>query len=270
MFEPYGIAIGPLMIRYYALLIITGAMLGASLAAYRSRQRGLDPEHVWGAFAWALFLGLVGARLWHIFTPPPSMVAVGLTTGYYLTHPLDAIAIWKGGLGLPGAVIGGVLGIYIYTRQNHLPFLIWLDIAAPGAALGQAIGRWGNFINQELYGAPTDLPWAIFIAPENRLPGLKDVAYYHPTFLYESILNLVNMGVLLWLDSRLKHALREGDLFVLYTMNYAIIRFGLEFLRLDSSQLGGLNANQTFMAGVFLVGGVYWLLRLWKMKTRVV
>jgi len=210
---------------------------------------------------WVLIGGIVGARLWHVFTPPPSMVEQGLTTGYYLTHPLDLINTRKGGLGIPGAVIGGALAMLWYTRRHKLSFATWADIVAPGLALAQAIGRWGNFFNQEVYGAPTNLPWAIFIDPQHRLPGFLDQERYHPLFLYESLWNLVNMGVLLWLGKRYKDRLKPGDIFLVYLVMYPVGRFLLEFLRLDSSQIAGINANQTIMAVVAVVAAVFLFLR---------
>jgi phosphatidylglycerol:prolipoprotein diacylglycerol transferase len=249
---PSGFAIGPLYVRYYGIILMLGALAGAWLASREARRRGLNGDLVWDALIWVLIGGIVGARIWHILTPPPSMVEVGLTTGYYLTHPLDALAIWKGGLGIPGAVIGGVLALYLFCRRSGLRFVTWLDIGAPALALGQAIGRWGNYPNQELYGGPFNAPWAVYIQPEFRLPQYANVAYYHPTFLYESLWSLMNLGVLLVLSHRYSKKLRPGDLFLIYLVIYAIGRFGLEFLRLDSSQLGGINANQTLMAVVGL------------------
>jgi phosphatidylglycerol:prolipoprotein diacylglycerol transferase len=138
-----------------------------------------------------------------------------------------------------------------------------LDILAPGLALGQAIGRWGNFFNQELYGAPTHLPWAIYIDPQHRLPGFENQAYYHPTFLYESIWDLGNMALLLWLARRFKDRFKSGDIFLVYLIVYAVGRFMLEFLRLDSSQLGGINDNQAFMAVVFIIASLALVWRHW-------
>ncbi|MFM8321209.1 MAG: prolipoprotein diacylglyceryl transferase, partial [Chloroflexota bacterium] len=185
---------GSLWIRFYGMILMSGALAGALLASWQARRRGKDPEIVWDALIWLLIAGLVGARLWHIFTPPPSMAAQGLTTAFYLTHPRDALAVWEGGLGIPGAVIGGALALLLYCRRNKLSFAEWADIAAPGLALGQAIGRWGNFVNQELYGRPTNLPWAIPIAPQHRLPGFEQYTHFHPLFLYESLCSLALMG----------------------------------------------------------------------------
>ncbi len=250
---PTGFQIGPLTIRYYGIILMLGALAAAWLAEREARRRDQDGELVWDGLIWVLVGGIIGARLWHIFTPPPSMIAQGITPRFYLTHPLDALAIWHGGLGIPGAVIGGVLALYLFSRRRKLNFALWLDIAAPALALGQAIGRWGNFVNQELYGAPTNLPWAIFIDPQHRLPGYQDIAYYHPLFLYESIWNFFNMGLLLWLARRYPKRLLPGDLFLIYMIVYPIGRFFLEFVRLDASQVAGLNANQAFVLVVMLV-----------------
>jgi phosphatidylglycerol---prolipoprotein diacylglyceryl transferase len=244
---PDGIQIGPLYIHFYGVLIMLGAVAAAFLVSSQAKRRGLDPEQVWDMLPWLLVGGIIGARVWHILTPPPSMVAQGITAGYYLTHPLDAIAVWRGGLGIPGAVIGGLIALYIYCRRKHLQILVWMDIIAPGLALAQAVGRWGNYVNQELYGAPTKLPWAIYIDPRHRLPGYENVAYYHPTFLYESLWNLMNMGILLWISRKFTRWLKPGDVFLFYLIIYSIGRFLVETLRLDSSQVGGINFNQTLM-----------------------
>ena len=153
--------LGEFKIYYYAIIIMAGAVAAAYLAAIEARRRGISAEYVWDALIWVLLGGIIGARIWHIFTPPPSMVELGITTQYYLTHPLDAINIRNGGLGIPGAVIGGAIALYFYCRRKGLDFLTWTDIAAPALALGQAIGRWGNYFNQEVYGQPTTLPWGI-------------------------------------------------------------------------------------------------------------
>jgi phosphatidylglycerol---prolipoprotein diacylglyceryl transferase len=245
-----GFKIGIFYIHFYGIIIMFGAVLGASLAMREAKRRGYDPEIVWDLLVYLIVGGVIGARLWHIFTPPPSSVEVGLTTAYYLTHPLDALAIWRGGLGIPGAVIGGAIAMYFYTRKHELNFAEWADIAAPGLALGQAIGRWGNFFNQELYGAPTSLPWKLYIDSSHRLTGFENVEYYHPLFAYESLLNIANACLLIWLTRRYRNQAKDGDIFLVYLIVYPVIRFFLDFLRLDASELAGINANQTFMAVV--------------------
>ena len=260
-----GIQIGNVtIVTYYGIIIMVGAVLAALLAAYLARRQGLSTDLVWDVLIWVLIGGIIGARLWHIFTPPPSMIEQGITTYFYLTHPLDAINIRNGGLGIPGAVIGGFIALYLFCRRKHQPFAVWADIAAPPLALGQAIGRWGNYFNQELYGAPTNLPWAITIDPIHRLPGHETQATYHPLFLYESIYNLLNMFFLLWLGRKYAGKLIPGDIMLVYLITYPLGRFFLDFIRLDASELFGINANQTFMLVVACVSSGFLIYRHWK------
>jgi phosphatidylglycerol---prolipoprotein diacylglyceryl transferase len=257
---PTGFFVGPIYIRFYGIILMLGAVAAAFLAEHEARRRKFNPEFVWDGLIWVLIGGIIGARLWHVFTPPPSMIAAGFTTQYYLTHPLDLINTRLGGLGIPGAVIGGALALYIFCRRKKMSFLTWADIAAPGVALAQAIGRWGNFFNQELYGKPSTLPWAVKIDPINRLPGYESFSTFQPLFLYESIWNLLNMGLLLWLERKYGDRLKEGDLFLTYLVGYPVGRFFLEFLRLDAPRIGTINTNQAFMAIVAVVSGflLYW------------
>jgi len=245
---------GDFTIYYYGIILMVGTIMGGWLATRGMASRGHDPEQVWDLLIWLVVGGIIGARLWHVFTPSPSSIEQGITTVYYLTHPLDLINLRRGGLGVPGGVMGGAVALFFYVRRNKSPnFAEWVDIIAPCIALGQAIGRWGNYFNQELYGAPTDLPWKIYIDPQHRLQGFENVSYYHPLFLYESIWNLGNMFFLLWITRRFKDVLKPGDVFLAYLVTYPVGRFFLDFLRLDASQLGGINANQTFLAIVALV-----------------
>ena len=250
---PEGFQVGPLFIRFYGIILMSGAVAGGWLASREVRRRGYDPEIVWDLLIWLLIGGVIGARLWHVFTPSPSAIAEGRTTLFYLTHPFDLINLRNGGLGIPGAVIGGAITLYFFARRQGLNFAEWTDIAAPSLALGQAIGRWGNFFNQELYGAPTNLPWKIYIDPLHRLPGFETQEYYHPLFLYESLWNLANMALLIWLTRRFGDRLKYGDIFLVYLVIYPVGRFLLDFLRLDASMVGGINANQTAMAIVAVV-----------------
>jgi phosphatidylglycerol---prolipoprotein diacylglyceryl transferase len=258
---PNGIQIGTFTLHFYGIIIMIGVVAGSFLAQKEANRRGLDGNQIWDLLVWVLIAGIIGARLWHILTPMPDLIAQGITPGYYLTHPLAAIAIWNGGLGILGGVIGGVLALFWFTRRRHLSFVTWLDLLAPGLALGQAIGRWGNFVNQELYGAPSNLPWAIYIDPQHRYPGFQNVAYYHPLFLYESLWNLANMALLLWLSRKFQSWLRPGDIFLVYLVVYPFGRFMLEFLRLESSQVAGININQAIMGGIALVSAITLLVR---------
>lgn len=267
--DQLGLHIGPLYLRFYGLILMAGAFLGGWLAAREAQRRGHNPELVWDGLIWALVGGIIGARLWHIFTPSPSQVDAGLDTAYYLnlTNLVTvftmgateikipaALAVGNGGLGIPGAVIGGIAGLYFYVRRHKLVFVEWLDIVAPAVALGQAVGRWGNFINQELYGAPTTLPWGLNIDAAYRLPGFTDPALrFHPLFFYESLGNALICIGLIYISRRYAEKLRAGDLFLLYCVAYPTLRFFLDFIRLDNAQVLGLNANQSFMLVVVVV-----------------
>jgi len=241
------------IIAYYGIILMLGVLAGAWLAGREAKRRGLDPELVWDGLIWILIGGVIGARLWHVFTPPPSMIAAGYTTWFYLTHPLDLVNTRLGGLGVPGAILGGVLTLFLYCHRKKFSFLLWADVAVPGLALGQAIGRWGNYINQELYGARSDLPWAIYIDREG--------ATFHPLFLYESLWSLGNMVLLLWLGRKYADKLKEGDLMLVYMIVYPIGRFLLEFLRLDSALISGINVNQAIAALVAIIAAVVLVLR---------
>ncbi len=271
-FDQFGIHLGTfLYLRYYGLILVSGAFAGGYLASLEARRRGHNPDLVWDGILWALVAGIIGARIWHILTPPPSMVAAGLTTQWYLTHPLvvtdhgleGALAVWNGGLGIPGAVAGGLLGLYLFTRRNKLNFAEWADIAAPGIALGQAIGRWGNYVNQELYGRPSTLPWAIHIA-NPVAPYTDPTLRFHPTFLYESIGNFLICLALLYIARHYADRLKRGDVFILYLIFYPALRFAMEFLRVDSSEITAsalnlsINANQTLSAILVVVAALWY------------
>lgn len=197
--------------------------------------RRWNPDHTWNGLMWALVLGLIGARVYHILTPSPSMAAVGIYSPLdYLRDPIQLLNFRGGGLGIYGGLAGGALGLFIYTRRARIPLLGWADLSVVGLALGQAIGRWGNFFNQELYGAPTELPWAVHIDPIHRLPDYAAYERFHPAFLYESLWSLMTFFVLLWLARRRSERLLPGELMGLYLIAYAVGRSLLELVRLDS------------------------------------
>ncbi|RPJ49293.1 MAG: prolipoprotein diacylglyceryl transferase [Chloroflexi bacterium] len=250
---PDGITIFGFKIYFYGILIMLGALAATWVAAYRAEHEyGINGEEAWDILPWALIGGIIGARVWHILTPPASMVEQGITTVYYLTHPLEMLNLRNGGLGIPGAVVGGFIAVWIFVRRRGESIGTWVDIIVPGLALAQAIGRWGNFFNQEVYGSPTSLPWKLFIAPGKRMPEFSETAYYHPLFFYEFIWNMLNAIFLVWIARRLRHVLRRGDLFLIYAMFYSFGRFFLEYLRLDPSPVAGANANQVLMAIIFV------------------
>ena len=262
-----GITIFGIKIYFYALIIITGALLGSYLCSREAKRRGLDPEIIWDVLPWLLIGGIIGARIWHVLTPPASMLVDGKNP--YFIHPLDMLNIRNGGLGIPGGVIAGVLALWLYTRKHKLSFSGWLDIIAPGLALAQAIGRWGNYFNQEVYGLPSNLPWAIFIDAAHRLPGYETIETYHPTFLYESIWSLLNMCILLWVARKFADQLKSGDVFLFYLIIYPVGRFLLEFIRIEYSPIAGINFNQTLMAVIAIFAVCFLIIRHRKPKKSV-
>jgi phosphatidylglycerol:prolipoprotein diacylglycerol transferase len=251
----------PFHIYFYGILITLGVIAAAYIGSIEAKRKELNPEVILDMLFWLVLAGIVGARIWHILTPPPSMVEMGITTSYYLSHPLEMLAIRNGGLGIPGAVIGGALALWIYAKKHNLDFLTWADIAAPGLAFAQAVGRWGNYFNQELYGAPTNVPWKLYIDPAHRLPGFESISYYHPLFFYEFLWNLGNAIFLFVIARKLDKKLLPGDLLLMYMIIYPIGRFSLDFLRLDASEVAGINANQTFVAIVAIAAAITLFIR---------
>ena len=271
--NPVLLQLGPLQVHWYGILIVFGAVLAAWLATREARRRGEDPEHVWNLLIWVLILGIIGARLYHVFSTPTGDFA---NWAYYRQHPLEIIAFWNGGfrgLGIYGAVIGGLIAVAIYAQRHHLKLLRWLDILAPGLILAQAIGRMGNRINQELYGPPTNLPWAFHINPTypcqepagsplacgvpERLTDAARQWYathgFHPTFFYEALWNVVGFGLLLLAARKGQRWLRDGDIFFLYLIWYPLGRFWVEMFRPDAWRMGSLATAQWFaLAGMAL------------------
>ncbi|UCC64775.1 MAG: prolipoprotein diacylglyceryl transferase [Anaerolineae bacterium] len=244
--NPVAFTIGPIPVYWYGITIVSAAIAGAWVAATEAKRRGLDPEEVWNGLIVALIMGIIGARLYHVFSSP-----VGGSVGwsYYRQNPLAILKIWEGGLGIYGAIIGGVIGVLLYCWVRKFKPLEWLDVGAPGLALAQVIGRWGNFVNQELYGPPTDLPWGIRIPLENRYLEHRELppeTRFHPVFLYESLWSLIGFALLMWIGRRFKDRLRKGDIFLLYLVWYPLGRFLIEFLRPDAWMLGPLAAAQVF------------------------
>lgn len=240
--------IGSLELRAYGLMIALGVLAAAWLFARRFTQRGHSPELASSATVWAVIAGLIGSRIYHVITDWKT----------YQGNWGEAWQIWKGGLGIPGAVIAAAAVMWVFARQKNIPLSDIADSVAPALPLGQAIGRWGNWFNQELYGRPTDLPWALEIDPENRRFQYLDDETFHPTFLYECIWNLALVGALLWAGKRF--ALKPGRLFGLYVLGYSLGRLWIEFIRVDfASELAGVRVNIWVMLAL-IVGSVAFLL----------
>ncbi len=263
-----------LQIRYYGIIIVTAMLIAAFLAARLAKRDKQDPDHIWGALTWAIIPAIIFARLFYVLAPPQSAVAQGLTTAWYFSpdnifnFTNGPLAIWAGGLNIFGAVVGGGLGAYLYMRRNKLNMPYWMDIAGITLPLGQSIGRWANYINQELYGTVTTLPWGLNIPSDKRVDPYRslvdyplDTTRFHPIFLYESLWNLVAFFVLLWLWQRKRGMLRQGDIFLLWVMQYCVIRFLLEFIRVEVTIVAGVNLWQTVSAVGFVVALVIFLLR---------
>lgn len=250
-------------VYWYGIMITIGTLAGAYVADRQAKRRGLNPDHVWNALIVMMILGLLGARLYHVFSLPANVDPA--VRREYFENPLSIISFWKGGLrglGIYGAIVGGLLGLWLYARLMRLSFAEWCDLAALGAPLGQAIGRWGNWFNQELYGLPTRLPWGTPIADENRLSqfqGLPPETRFHPTFLYESLWNLLAFFVLLWVADRWSDRLRKGDLALMYLVMYPIGRYLVELQRPDAWTTGGVPVAQV-LAVVAIVAASVWLL----------
>jgi phosphatidylglycerol:prolipoprotein diacylglycerol transferase len=259
--------LGSLQIRWYGTLIASAVIIGLTLAMYLAKRRQVNPDLLSDLALWLIVAAIPSARLyyvifeWHRFADsPPEIVNIG---SWAIALPA-AVAIWKGGIAIHGAILGGTLATLIFARLHKIPFWQLADIVAPCLILGQAIGRWGNFFNSEAFGDPTNLPWKLFIPPDRRPTIFANFEYFHPTFLYESLWNLMLFGILLWLffpDVNGKQRLKTGTLFLVYMAVYSAGRFWIEGLRTDSLMLGSLRMAQVVsLTGIILgVAGLVWL-----------
>ena len=331
-----------LQIRYYGIIIVLAMLVAATVAARLAKRTGKDPDHIWGALTWAIIPAIVLARLWFVIFPPAATVAQGMDFAWFMQNignlENGPLAIWSGGLSIFGAVLGGLVGAYLYLGPLHnrvarlisqiwriiailialglvalwtvnqqsliliiaavivgivvlsfipavrraftgeekpfpdegLPIASWLDIAGICLPLGQAIGRWANFVNQELYGAVTSLPWGITIDMTHRVePYMSPVDFpsattrFHPLFLYESLWNFLAFIILLNLYLRRRSDFRAGDFILLCVMQYSFIRFLLEFLRVEVAYIPGttINSSQATSIAGFVIALVIFLYR---------
>jgi prolipoprotein diacylglyceryl transferase len=245
--------LGPFPLRGYALAIILGVVVAVWLGNKRWVARGGKPGQVADIAIWAVPFGLVGGRIYHVITDYELYFGEGRS-------PVTALYVWQGGLGIWGAIGFGALGAWIGARQARVKFLPLIDALAPGVAIAQAIGRWGNWFNQELFGRPTTLPWALEIDPAHRPEGYSEVETFHPTFLYEFVWNLGVAGLVIWADRRFR--LGYGRAFALYVMGYTAGRAWIEALRIDAVQMSdvlGLRLNVWTSIVLFLAAAAYFV-----------
>jgi prolipoprotein diacylglyceryl transferase len=239
--------LGPLPLRAYALCIIVGIVAAIVIGNRRWIERGGTAGTVADVAVWAVPFGIVGGRIYHVISSPDAYFGAD-------GDPLQAFAIWEGGLGIWGAISFGGLGAWIACRRRGIPLPAYADAIAPGLLVAQAIGRLGNWFNQELFGRPTDLPWALEIDLAHRPAGLEDVATYHPTFLYELLWNLAVAAFIVWADRRWR--LGHGRVFALYVAGYTLGRFWIELMRIDTAErILGVRLN-VFTSVLVFVGAV--------------
>ena len=226
-------SVGPLTIHFYALCIITGIAAAIWIGRKRYANLGGNPDDVSEVAIWAVPFGIIGGRIYHVITSPSQYFGAN-------GNPIDALRIWEGGLGIWGAISLGAVGAYLYfrTHKTSLNFRQLLDSLAPGVVVAQAIGRIGNYFNQEVFGKPTDLPWGLEIDPANRPNGFESYSTFHPTFLYELLWCLVVAALLIKLPGVLKQITsKQGDVFALYIFGYTAGRVWIETLRIDEANL---------------------------------
>ena len=244
------IDLGPLPIHAYGLLLAIGVLVATKIAQVRWVRRGNDRKAFDDLVLWVVIGGVVGARVYHLFTGY-DWDAGGL---------VGTLEIWEGGLSIWGVLGGGAIAVVIVARVKHLETLVLLDCIAPGLLAAQAIGRWGNWFNQELFGKPTDLPWALEIDPVNRPTEYLDETTFHPTFLYESLYCLLLLGILLWAEKRFRF--RKGQALALYLAMYTFGRFFFENLRIDPSEkLFGLRFN-AWVSALICIATAAWFVWL--------
>ncbi|MEB3338362.1 MAG: prolipoprotein diacylglyceryl transferase [Leptolyngbyaceae bacterium] len=250
---------GPLTLRWYGLLIASAVLIGISLSQYLAKRRQVDPDLLGDLAIWLVVAAIPSARLYYVL----------FQWSEYAKHPADIVAIWKGGIAIHGAILGGTIASLIFARIRQVSFWQLADLVAPSLILGQAIGRWGNFFNSEAFGRPTDLPWKLFIPLERRPSGYEGFAYFHPTFLYESLWNLMVFGLLLTLFFRGlqgKPRIKVGTLFLVYMIAYSLGRVWIEGLRLDSLMLGGFLRTAQLVSLVAIALGLLGLIWLYGLR----
>jgi phosphatidylglycerol:prolipoprotein diacylglycerol transferase len=249
-------------LRWYGVIVMIGVIAGAMIVERGLKDRGEMTDRIWDALIWVLPAGIIGARLWYVFN------AVLGGNRSYLDDPASIIRVWEGGLHIFGGFLFGAIALLVYLRQNKLDPWLFLDAAGPAVLIGQGIGRLANFINQELYGPPTTLPWGIPISAEHRLAQYKDLGLFpvettrfHPTFAYEMLWNFASAGLLLWIWRRHREDLKPGALFAGWLILAGVGRVIIEFFRPDQPKIEGLGISYTsIFAALMAIAGVILLM----------
>ena len=259
-----ALQLGPLSIHWYGVLIGAGILLAYWYVSAELKRRKIPQEPVDDMVLWLIISGVIGARLYFVLFNLP----------YFSAYPLDVFKVWQGGLAIHGAIIGGAIAYFIYVFKHKLNWKLYADVIMPGVLLAQALGRFGNFFNSEAFGGPTNLPWKLFIPLANRPTGFENIEFYHPTFLYESLWNLVGFGLLILLARIIGNREQgtgnmekfSGRIFYSYLIWYSVGRFFIEGMRLDSLYLGQFRAAQV-VSVILLTFGIIGLIFLYKKAT---
>ena len=239
------INLGFISIKWYGLLIAISVLLGLNLSKKLARSRGIDPNLISEILPSLVLSSIIGARVYYVifeyqqFSGDKFFTTIKILN-IYLNIP-SFLAIWEGGIAIHGALLGGFLSIYLFCKSKKIPLKIFLDLLMPSVILGQSIGRWGNFFNNEAFGIPTNLPWKLFIPLSNRPDIFANSQYFHPTFLYESLWNLIIFTILIYIFNKQSkdNSITPGLITSLYLVTYSFGRFWIEGLRIDSLCLGG-------------------------------
>jgi len=259
--SPILLQLGDLKIHWYGLFIVLGILAGLFIILKLADYYKLNKDDIIDASFWIIIGGIIGGRIYDVLLELP----------FYLKYPMDVFKIWQGGLAIHGAIILGLVTTIIMARKKNIPLLPFIAITVPGLALAQAIGRWGNYFNQELFGLPTSLPWGIPISPINRVPEYYFDNYFHPTFLYESLGNLVIFIILIYLHHLIKknkiQKIANEIVIATYLISYSILRFLLEFIKIDKTPVIFSLRFPQFISIIIVIGTIIWLV-LQKRKNR--